>query len=55
MSEYESDQRVEPVHITTYRHLRRAMRRGWALPEPPTAPSLADLSRVRVRGRTERT
>ncbi|WP_161972641.1 hypothetical protein [Curtobacterium sp. HSID17257] len=57
MSTYQADERVEPVRVTTYRHLRRAARRGWAVPEGAPAPSLADLAWARGpgRGRGDRT
>uniref|UniRef100_A0A942YAM0 Uncharacterized protein n=1 Tax=Neobacillus citreus TaxID=2833578 RepID=A0A942YAM0_9BACI len=43
MTKYESDRAVQPAHITTYRHLRRAARRGWAVDADQPRPSLADL------------
>ncbi|WP_176491617.1 hypothetical protein [Curtobacterium sp. 'Ferrero'] len=52
MTKYESDQAVEPARITTYRHLRKALRRGWAVEDEPTRPSLADLSWPTATGRT---
>ncbi|MCM3506657.1 MULTISPECIES: hypothetical protein [unclassified Curtobacterium] len=55
MSTYQTDERVEPVRVITYRHLRRAARRGWAVPEGAPAPSLADLGRVRGPSRGDRT
>ncbi|MET3638427.1 hypothetical protein [Curtobacterium oceanosedimentum] len=55
MSTYQADERVEPVRVTTYRHLRRAARRGWAVPEGAPAPSLADLAWVSRSGRGDRT
>jgi len=55
MSTYQADERVEQVRVTTYRTLRRAARRGWAMPEGSAAPSLADLARVRGPGRGDRT
>jgi len=60
MTSYESNDDVQPARVTTYRHLRKATRRGWALP-PQAEPSLADLvsdrSRPPVPGRprSERT
>ncbi|MGN7192492.1 hypothetical protein [Curtobacterium sp. MCBA15_004] len=53
MSKYETDQHVQQVHVTTYRHLRRAARRGWELAEPVAAPSLADLVGTPVPRRPE--
>ncbi|MDM7886809.1 MULTISPECIES: hypothetical protein [Curtobacterium] len=55
MSTYESDHRVQQVRVTTYRTLRRAARRGWAVPDGAVTPSLADLARVRGPGRGDRT
>lgn len=48
MSSYESNDDVQPVRVTTYRHLRKATRRGWALPAQ-AEPSLADLASERYR------
>jgi hypothetical protein len=48
MSSYESNDDVQPVRVTTYRHLRKATRRGWAVP-PQAEPSLADLAIDRYR------
>jgi hypothetical protein len=42
MTTYESNDDVQPVRVTTYRHLRKATRRGWAVPVE-SEPSLADL------------
>lgn len=42
MTTYESNDDVQPVRVTTYRHLRKATRRGWVLPVE-AEPSLADL------------
>ncbi|WP_186377329.1 hypothetical protein [Curtobacterium pusillum] len=42
MSTYESNADVQPMRVVTYRHLRRATRRGWALPAQ-AEPSIADL------------
>ncbi|MGN8049922.1 hypothetical protein ACTJKO_09545 [Curtobacterium sp. 22159] len=42
MSSYESNDDVQPVRVITYRHLRRATRRGWAVPVQ-AEPSLADV------------
>lgn len=54
MTTYESNDDVQPVRVTTYRHLRKATRRGWAVPVE-SEPSLADLmsngGRPRVRSR----
>jgi len=58
MTTYESNEDVQPVRVTTYRHLRKARRRGWAVPAE-SEPSLADLTsdgaRRRRGGSTERT
>jgi hypothetical protein len=35
-SHYESDDSVEPAHITTFRELRRARRLGFAAADEPT-------------------
>lgn len=43
MTKYISNHEVEPARITTYRHLRKATRRGWAVPGQEAAPSLDDL------------
>lgn len=45
---YESDEDVQPIRVATYRHLRKAMRRGWAVPVE-SEPSLADLASDRFR------
>ncbi|MFS0730030.1 hypothetical protein ABC270_08115 [Curtobacterium sp. 1P10AnD] len=55
MTKYESNRAVDPVRITTYRHLRKAARRGWAVEEPAAPPTLADLSWSRATGGTSRT
>jgi hypothetical protein len=43
MTKYESNDAVQPARITTYRSLRKAARRGWAVDDPSTEPSLTDL------------
>ncbi|MBA8991605.1 hypothetical protein FHW23_002874 [Curtobacterium pusillum] len=53
MSSYESNDDVQPVRVVTYRHLRRATRRGWAVPVE-AEPSLADLVGDRGSGAPER-
>lgn len=53
LSSYESNDDVQPVRVTTYRQLKRATRRGWAVPVD-TEPSLADLVAVRSPGGPER-
>ncbi|WP_181429231.1 hypothetical protein [Curtobacterium sp. MCSS17_008] len=55
MSTYEADQRVQQVKITSYRNLRRAVRRGWVLPDGVVTPSLADLARLQGPGGGGRT
>lgn len=45
-TKYESNDDVQPARVTTYRHLRKATRRGWALPNE-AEPSLGDLVRIR--------
>ncbi|KTR02224.1 hypothetical protein NS184_16490 [Curtobacterium luteum] len=54
MTKYESNRAVDPVRITTYRHLRKAARRGWAVEEQTAPPTLADLSWPRATGGTSR-
>ncbi|WP_420370425.1 hypothetical protein [Curtobacterium sp. L1-20] len=49
---YESNDDVQPVRVTTYRHLRKATRRGWALPTD-AEPSLGDLVRIRQNRSTD--
>ncbi|QWS34934.1 hypothetical protein [Curtobacterium aetherium] len=49
MTKYESNQDVDPIHVTTYRSARKAARRGWAAPADSPVPSLADVWRA---GRT---
>jgi hypothetical protein len=51
MTTYESNTDVEPVRVATYRHLRKAFRRGWAIPVEPES-SLADLAGDRTPPRT---
>jgi len=54
MTKYVSNDDVEPVRVLTYRHLRKATRRGWPLPEQ-SEPSLGDLVRIRNgRGRGDK-
>jgi hypothetical protein len=54
MTKYESNDDVQPVHVTTYRHVRKATKRGWPLPTD-SEPSLGDLVRIRDgRGRGRR-
>jgi len=53
LSSYESNADVQPARVTTYRHLRRATRRGWAVPVE-SEPSLADLVGERSPGGPER-
>ncbi|MEK6312201.1 MULTISPECIES: hypothetical protein [Curtobacterium] len=55
MTKYESNRAVDPVRITTYRHLRKAARRGWAVEQQDTASTLADLSWSRPTGGSSRT
>lgn len=50
MTKYESDHAVEPARITTYRHLRKAARRGWEVAETEARPTLDDLSWSRATG-----
>lgn len=45
MTKYESNQDVEPLHVTTYRSARKAARRGWAVPADVPVPSLEDVWR----------
>ncbi|MFJ7290139.1 hypothetical protein ACQXVK_17220 [Curtobacterium sp. AB451] len=52
MSNYESNDDVQQVRVTTYRYLRRASRRGWAIPVE-AEPSLADLVGERGSGGPE--
>ena len=53
-TKYTSNEDVQPVKVTTYRHLRKATRRGWALPTD-AEPSLGDLVQIRDgRGRGRR-
>lgn len=54
MTKYESNDDVQPARVTTYRHLRKATRRGWAVPGL-AEPSLDDLASARVAGRSVRT
>lgn len=54
MTKYESNDDVQPVRVTTYRHLRKAARRGWAV-RGLAEPSLADLTSARTAGRSVRT
>lgn len=51
MTKYESNADVEPVRVATYRHIRKAFRRGWAIPVEPES-SLADLASDRTLPRT---
>lgn len=53
MSKYESADGVEPLQVTTYRLVRKAARRGWAVPGDDAEPSLADLVSTRANGRPE--
>jgi hypothetical protein len=45
-TKYESNGDVQPFRVVTYRHLRKATKRGWALPTD-AEPSLGDLVRLR--------
>jgi hypothetical protein len=49
-SNYESTDGVDPLHVTTYRQVRKAARRGHALPGEVGEPSLADLVNARGNG-----
>lgn len=53
MTNYESADGVEPVQVTTYRLVRKAARRGWAVPTDEAEPSLADLVSTRGSARPE--
>lgn len=53
MTTYESADGVEPVQVTTYRLVRKAARRGWAVPTDAAEPSLADLVSARGTARPE--
>lgn len=55
MTKYESNAAVDPVRITTYRHLRKAARRGWAVEQQDAAPTLADLRWSGATGGSSRT
>ncbi|MBT1677693.1 hypothetical protein [Curtobacterium aurantiacum] len=52
-SNYESAADVDPLHVTTYRQVRKAARRGHALPGEVGEPSLADLVNARGNGTAE--
>ncbi|QKS87164.1 hypothetical protein [Curtobacterium flaccumfaciens] len=53
LSNYESADGVDPLHVTTYRQVRKAARRGHALPGDAGEPSLADLVNARKNGTAE--
>lgn len=52
-SNYESADGVDPLRVTTYRQVRKAARRGHALPGDAGEPSLADLVNARKNGIAE--
>lgn len=52
-SHYESADGVDPMSVTTYRQVRKAVRRGHALPTEEGEPSLTDLVNARGNGTDE--